>query len=162
MSNSAPKHLENSQRCCFLPLFMWALISTARGLGVGDGRPFGQAPYFPWPAGCPLPRPDQAERRERSEGIDCFASLQTHSNTSGETHSAVKTSSGCAFWLFQPQKGDEQIWERVRNPEKNAPGWRRGHYHAFASLLSRHGVRLINGDRACKVITGLLLRLSGA
>lgn len=69
---------------------------------------------------------------------------------------------GMCFPAISTTERTQANRERVKNPEKNDPGWRRGHYHAFASLLSRHGVRLINGDRACKVITGLLLRLSGA
>ncbi len=73
MSNSAPKHLENSQRCCF---FAFVYVGTHQhGERPGCwGRPaIGQAPYFPWPAGCLLPRPDQAEReRERVKGLSAL------------------------------------------------------------------------------------------
>lgn len=161
MSNSAPKHLENSQRCCF---FSFVYVGTHQhGERPGCwGRPaIWTSSLLPLTSRVPAAQARSGWTREREvKGLSALPHYKLIPTLAARQ--IRKDQLGMCFPAISTTEKTRANRERVKNPEKNDPGWRRGHYHAFASLLSRHGVRLINGDRACKVITGLLLRLSGA
>lgn len=137
MSNSAPKHLENSQRCCFFAFVYVGTHQHSERPGCWGRPAIWTSSLLPLTSRVPAAQARSGWTRERSEGIVCFASLQTHSNTSGKTHSAahgtvVKTISGCAFWLFQQQKEHKQIeskWKTQRRMIQDGGGGITMHLH---------------------------------
>lgn len=131
MSNSAPKHLENSQRCCF---FAFVYVGTQQH---GE-RPGCKGQPAIWTSSLlPLTsREPAAQARsgwtEREKWRDCLLCLITDSFQHQRQDTFIKTSSGRAFRLFQPQKEREQIkseWKTQRRMIQDGGGGITMHLH---------------------------------